>query len=115
MFLCDLGETQSVTEAIAICYLFLSPFPLVRFVGYLEEQAVITYTHILVEMDSGRLPMWSNLPAPEIAVTYWKLPTTASMRDVILVIRADEAHHRLVNHTLGSLDLKKKNPFKPGE
>ena len=83
--------------------------------GYLEEQAVITYTHILDEMDSGRLPMWSALPAPEIAIKYWKLPTTASMRDVILVVRADEAHHRLVNHTLGSMDLKKKNPFRPGE
>ena len=59
--------------------------------------------------------MWSRLPAPSLAINYWKLPPTAMMRDVILVVRADEAHHRLVNHTLGSLDLKKKNPFKPGE
>ena len=86
-----------------------------RFVGYLEEQAVVTYTHILAEMDGGRLPMWSKLPAPPIAISYWKLPKDAMMRDVILVIRADEAHHRLVNHTLGSMDLKDKNPFKPGE
>ena len=27
------------------------------------------------------------------------------MRDVILAIRADEAHHRVVNHTLSSLPL----------
>ena len=45
-----------------------------RFVGYLEEQAVVTYTHILDELDAGRLPMWEKLPAPELAVTYWKLP-----------------------------------------
>ena len=83
--------------------------------GYLDEQAVVTYTHILEEIDAGRLPMWRELPAPKIAVNYWKLPPTASMRDVILVIRADEANHRLVNHTLASMDLKKKNPFKPGE
>lgn len=37
------------------------------------------------------------------------------MRDVILAIRADEAHHRLVNHTLGSMNIKDKNPFGPGE
>jgi hypothetical protein len=37
------------------------------------------------------------------------------MRDAILAIRADEAHHRMVNHTLGDMDLKAKNPFKPGE
>jgi ubiquinol oxidase len=35
-----------------------------RFVGYLEEQAVVTYTHILEELDAGRLPMWEKLPAP---------------------------------------------------
>ena len=104
-----------------------------RFVGYLEEQAVITYSDILQKMDSGHLPMWrwvnqlintkkkkasptltltsskiltlaftlresltclsfkehigSSLPAPEIAVTYWKLSDKALMRDVILAIR----------------------------
>merc|ERR1712107_126068 len=71
-----------------------------RFVGYLEEQALITYSDILQKMDSGHLPMWSSLPAPEIAVTYWKLSDKAVMRDVILAIRADEAHHRVVSHTL---------------
>lgn len=37
------------------------------------------------------------------------------MRDVILAIRADEAHHRVVNHTLSSLPLCAPNPFHPGE
>ena len=46
--------------------------------GYLEEQAVVTYTHILDELDAGRLPMWEKLPAPELAVTYWKLPRDKS-------------------------------------
>ena len=41
-----------------------------RFVGYLEEQAVVTYSDILDKMDEGKLPMWSNLPAPEIAAKY---------------------------------------------
>lgn len=37
------------------------------------------------------------------------------MRDVILAIRADEAHHREVNHTLSSMDSDKQNPFEPGK
>jgi ubiquinol oxidase len=38
------------------------------------------------------------VPAPDIAIKYWKLPADATLRDVILVVRADEAHHRDVNH-----------------
>jgi ubiquinol oxidase len=40
------------------------------------------------------------VPAPEIARHYWKLPDDATLRDVVLVVRADEAHHRDVNHGL---------------
>ena len=39
----------------------------------------------------------------------------ATMRDVVLAIRADEAHHRVVNHTLGSMKPTDYNPYKPGE
>ena len=66
-----------------------------RVVGYFEEEAVISYTHFLVELDEGRSP---NVAAPVIARHYWKLPDDATLRDVILVVRADEAHHRDVNH-----------------
>ena len=38
----------------------------------------------------------------------------AMMRDVILAIRADEAHHRVVNHTLSSIDESEDNPHGPG-
>lgn len=86
-----------------------------RFVGYLEEEAVKTYTHCLECIDSGKLPLWKNLLAPKIAVNYWKLQEGSTMRDVILAIRADEAHHRVVNHTLSSLPLCAPNPFLPGE
>lgn len=37
------------------------------------------------------------------------------MLDVILAIRADEAHHRVVNHTLASLKEDEYNPYKPGQ
>lgn len=86
-----------------------------RFVGYLEEEAVITYTLCLKSIDEGHLPMWEKMPAPEIAVKYWKLPEGAMMRDTILAIRADEAHHRVVNHTLSSMKQHERNPHKPGQ
>jgi len=70
-----------------------------RIVGYFEEEAVISYTHYLQELDEGRSP---NVPAPEIAKRYWKLPDDATLRDVVLVVRADEAHHRDVNHGFAS-------------
>jgi ubiquinol oxidase len=66
-----------------------------RVVGYFEEEAVVSYTHYLAEIDEGRSP---NVPAPAIAKRYWSLPEEATLRDVVLVIRADEAHHRDVNH-----------------
>jgi ubiquinol oxidase len=70
-----------------------------RIVGYFEEEAVISYTHYLKEIDEGRS---ANVPAPAIARHYWKLPDDATLRDVVLVVRADEAHHRDVNHGFAS-------------
>jgi ubiquinol oxidase len=66
-----------------------------RIVGYFEEEAVLSYTLYLREIDEGRS---KNVPAPEVAKRYWHLPDNATLRDVVLVVRADEAHHRDVNH-----------------
>jgi ubiquinol oxidase len=66
-----------------------------RLVGYFEEEAVYSYSEYLREVDSGRL---ENVPAPEIAIEYWELPPDATLRDVIIAVRADEAGHRDVNH-----------------
>lgn len=66
-----------------------------RVVGYFEEEAVVSYTMYLKEIDEGRSP---NVPAPAIAKHYWKLPANATLRDVVRVVRADEAHHRDINH-----------------
>jgi ubiquinol oxidase len=73
----------------------ISPKTAHRVVGYFEEEAVISYTHYLAEIDGGRS---ANIAAPAIARRYWNLPETATLRDVVLVVRADEAHHRDVNH-----------------
>ena len=85
-----------------------------RIVGYFEEEAVISYTLYLQEIDEGRAP---NVPAPAIAKHYWQLADHATLRDVVLVVRADEAHHRDVNHGFAStlaglpLDQAKAAPY----
>jgi len=80
------------------CYFFLYLFtPRIahRLVGYLEEEAVTSYTHYLEEIDAGRI---ENIEAPQIAKDYWNLKDDARLRDVVLVIREDEAAHRDTNH-----------------
>jgi ubiquinol oxidase len=92
----------------------LSPKTAHRLVGYFEEEAVISYTHYLKEIDEGRSP---NGPAPDVARRYWKLGSDATLRDVVLLVRADEAHHRDVNHGFAgelqglALDLSKVAPY----
>jgi ubiquinol oxidase len=85
-----------------------------RVVGYFEEEAVISYTHYLREIDERRS---DNVPAPALAKRYWGLPDDATLRDVVLVVRADEAHHRDVNHgfanELGGFPLGSVAPCPP--
>ncbi|KAK2076919.1 hypothetical protein QBZ16_005147 [Prototheca wickerhamii] len=92
----------------------LSPRTCHSFVGYLEEEAVKTYTRALEDMDAGRLPEWKDLPAPKIAQDYWKLPEGATMYELLLNVRADEACHSHVNHTFAELKPNDTNPFVPG-
>lgn len=73
----------------------LSPHTAHRIVGYFEEEAVLSYTLYLAEIDKG---MIENIPAPQVAIDYWNLPADARLRDVVLVVREDEAGHRDVNH-----------------
>ena len=75
-------------------YLF-APRTAHRVVGYFEEEAVISYTAYLEEVEAGR---HENVPAPKLAIDYWGLKTNATLRDVIIAVRADEAEHRDVNH-----------------
>ena len=78
-----------------ISYL-LSPRICHRFVGYLEEEAVLTYTRAIEDIEAGRLPKWQQADiVPEIAVRYWNMPEDhRNMKDLLLYIRADEAKHR---------------------
>jgi ubiquinol oxidase len=66
-----------------------------RIVGYFEEEAVVSYTDYLAQVDANPE---LNVPAPQLAIDYWKLPVDARLRDVIIAVRADEQGHSLVNH-----------------
>merc|ERR1711865_527490 len=44
-----------------------------RFVGYLEEEAVHTYSDIIKSIDNGSLEEWKTELAPQIAVDYWHM------------------------------------------
>ncbi|KAM0070414.1 putative ubiquinol oxidase (non-electrogenic) [Helianthus debilis subsp. tardiflorus] len=81
-------------NAYFVAYL-ASPKLAHRITGYLEEEAIHSYTEFLKELDAGNI---ENVKAPAIAIDYWRLPANSTLRDVVMVVRADEAHHRDVNH-----------------
>jgi ubiquinol oxidase len=81
-------------NAFFLIYL-CSPRVAHRITGFFEEEAVVSYTEYLREIDAGHLP---NLPAPAIARGYWKLSEHATLRDVVAAVLRDEAGHRDVNH-----------------
>jgi ubiquinol oxidase len=91
-----------------ILYVFF-PRTAHRLVGYFEEEAVISYTGYLEQVE--RNPEL-NIAAPQIAIDYWKLKNDARLIDVIKVVREDEKGHSIVNHGLAdTLDKdSKKNP-----
>jgi threonyl-tRNA synthetase len=92
-----------------ISYL-ISPRFCHSFVGYLEEEAVRTYTHAIDSIESGELPSWQTKPAPDSAIRYWRMAPDATMLDVLYNVRADEAWHADTNHTLSDLKVDDMNP-----
>ncbi|KAJ5997090.1 hypothetical protein N7522_008750 [Penicillium canescens] len=112
MRLMVLGAQCVFFSGFSLAYL-ISPQICHRFVGYLEEEAVITYTKAIQDFENGHLPAWKELQAPAMAVKYWSMPEgQRCMQSLLLYVRADEAKHRDVNHTLGNLDQDfDPNPF----
>ena len=111
----NLAERMLVTlvqgvffNAYMLAYL-LFPKTCHRFVGYLEEEAVISYTAFLNEIDKGNI---ENVKAPQIAIDYWNLAPDATLRDVVLAVRLDEAAHRDVNHHLSDRIMSQKEDLR---
>lgn len=93
-----------------VLYLFIyliSPRTAHRIVGYFEEEAVISYSQYLKEVEDGKI---ENVKAPKIAIDYWNLPLNSTLKDVIKVVRDDEAGHRDVNHGYANILNKKEDP-----
>jgi ubiquinol oxidase len=93
-----------------VLYLFIyliSPRTAHRIVGYFEEEAVISYSQYLKEVEDGKI---ENVKAPKIAIDYWNLPLNSTLKDVIKVVRDDEAGHRDVNHSYANILNKKEDP-----
>lgn len=89
-----------------ILYMFF-PKTAHRMIGYFEEQAVVSYTQYLEEIDAGRI---TDIPAPGIAIDYYKLSPDATLRDVIIRVRKDEQGHADANHGMADeLDSHKSN------
>jgi ubiquinol oxidase len=80
-----------------------------RIVGYFEEEAVFSYSDYLKELEDGRI---EDQPAPKIAINYWNLPLHSTLKDVVRVVRDDEAGHRDVNHSFANLLNEKKSSRK---
>lgn len=89
-----------------ILYLF-SPYTAHRVVGYLEEEAIISYSQYLKEVEEGRIP---NIEIPALAHSYWGLKKDALLSDLIHVVREDECKHRDVNHSFARILGKKGTP-----
>ena len=63
-------------------------------VHYFEEEAVKSYTSYLELVDSGVV---ENVPAPSLAIEYYKLSPDARLSDLIRCVRADEQRHAIAN------------------
>jgi hypothetical protein len=104
----------SMTPFLIGVYL-VKPAAVHRFVGYLEETAVQTYSNVVAHVETPGSHLhtaWAHLDAPAIAVEYWQMPVgQRKWIDALKRMLADESHHRDVNHTLASLPPNAKNPF----
>lgn len=107
----------AMTPFLAGLYL-VRPQLLHRFVGYLEETAVHTYTNIVKIAQSPGTKLnaeWKDVVAPEVAIRYWQMPEDSMWVDALKRMLADESHHRDVNHALASMSHEKlygaDNPF----
>jgi len=107
-----------MAQGVYANYLFLmyliSPTYCHRFTGYLEEEAVKTYTIFLKDIDDGKYPEFLEKCDKKLAKGYWGLDDNATWRDVYAQIRSDEANHRDVNHALAPLAKipNASNPFR---
>jgi len=107
-----------VAQTVIVPFMFgvylVHPKSLHRFVGYLEETAVKTYTSLirLTRTPGTKLnKSWGHVRASNLGKAYWNLKDDAMWVDVLEQILADESHHRDVNHAFADMQKSDPNPF----
>ena len=66
-----------------------------KMIAYFEEEAVRSYTDYLDMIKTRQI---ENVPAPQIAIEYYRLNKNARLSDMVERVRADEAKHAEANH-----------------
>ena len=109
-----IGAQFGFGAAFTTAYI-ISPRFCHRFVGYIEEEAVTTYTKIVKAIETApegsELAAWRTEKPPKISIAYWKLGQDSSVLDLVKAVRADEAEHRDVNHLMSGLKEGQVNPL----
>ncbi|KAK1932319.1 Alternative oxidase [Phytophthora citrophthora] len=81
---------QSVFFPVFFLTYMVSPNTCHRFVDFVEQEAVKTYTYLLEDMEHGHLDEWCAITAPLIGRSYYDLPDDAKVYDMIKCIRAEK-------------------------
>jgi ubiquinol oxidase len=106
MFFIEIAKPNLIERTIVISaqivfglfYLFMYIFftrTAHRMIGYFEDEAVRSYTEYLEIVESGKV---EDIPAPQLAIQYYKLGSDSKLSDLIRCVRADEQHHSETNH-----------------
>jgi len=108
-----IGSQFAFGTGFLLAYI-VSPTFCHRFVGYVEEEACSTYTKIIEAIeqapDGSELASWRSEKAPKIAIAYWHLGEDGTVLDLMKAVRADEAEHRDVNHSVVGMKSGDVNP-----
>jgi len=95
-----------VAQAIFWNFYFIlyvvSPKTAHTMIGFFEEEAVKSYTSYLEMIENGQI---EDIPAPRLAIEYYKLANDAKLSDMIKCVRQDEQKHAYANHSYSSMKL----------
>ena len=90
-------SAQFIFSSLFFASYMISPKYCHKFMEYFQNQAVKTYAECLDAIENGPLSKWDTTPAPQEAIEYYELPSDATLKDMILAIRADAAISREIH------------------
>ena len=75
----------------------ISPTTSHKMIAYFEEEAVRSYDEYIKLIQSVEI---ENVPAPQLAIDYYKLVPDATLLDMVRQVRWDEQRHSKANHRM---------------